>query len=246
MMTIQKIFGKKHSNDEGFHWLSVGDLMAGLMMIFLFIAITYMRMVVIERDRVMEVIVAWDNTQEALYESLYEEFKHDLEKWNAEIERETLSVRFREPDVLFQQGQSELQETFKLILADFFPRYIRELDKFSSCEPSLDGKPRGCVEEMRIEGHTSSEWSISVSPEEAYFLNMSLSQGRTRSVLQYCLSLEKLDMYDWLHSRISAVGFSSSRPIFDNHGNEDKKLSRRVEFRVRTTVERELMRIIKD
>ncbi|WP_045221851.1 OmpA family protein [Desulfonatronum thioautotrophicum] len=245
-MTIHNLFGKKRSNDEGFHWLSVGDLMAGLMMIFLFIAITYMRMVVIERDRVMEVIVAWDNTQEALYESLYEEFKNDLEKWNAEIEKETLSVRFREPDVLFQQGQSDLQETFQLILQDFFPRYIRELDKFSSCDPSPDGKPRGCVEEVRIEGHTSSEWSISVSQEEAYFLNMALSQGRTRSVLQYCLSLDNLDIFEWLHSRISAVGFSSSRPIFDNYGNEDKKLSRRVEFRVRTTVERELMRIIKD
>lgn len=235
-----------HKSDDETHWLSVGDLMSGLMIIFLFISITYMRLVVVERDKIKDVIVAWEDTQDAVYDALFLEFQHDLDRWSAEIDRTTLSVRFREPDILFKQGRAELQPKFKEILDDFFPRYLKILNNYSNCEVIQNGKPRGCIEEIRIEGHTSTEWTFSATEDEAYFFNMELSQDRTRSVLQYCLSLDSSKNYAWLNEKISAVGFSSSHPITDSFGNEDKERSRRVEFRVRTTVERELMRVIKD
>lgn len=235
-----------HKSDDETHWLSVGDLMSGLMIIFLFISITYMRLVVVERDKIKDVIVAWEDTQDAVYDALFYEFKNDLEKWSAEIDRTTLSVRFREPEILFKQGKAELQTKFKEILDDFFPRYLKILNNYANCEIVENGRPRGCIEEIRIEGHTSTEWTFSATPEEAYFFNMELSQDRTRTVLQHCLSLATSKNYEWLNEKISAVGFSSSHPITDSFGNEDKERSRRVEFRVRTTVERELMRVIKD
>jgi outer membrane protein OmpA-like peptidoglycan-associated protein len=260
-MNVKSVIGsvRRDSVDEA-HWLTVSDLMSGLMIIFLFIAVLYMRMMADERDkvtlerdqvaidlsRITQVIAAWDETQDAVYASLLEEFKDDLPKWNAEIDRQDLVVRFREPEVLFQRGETALQERFRKILADFFPRYLSRLNGFTNCEPKPDGRPRGCIEEVRIEGHTSSEWTWSTTPEEAYFNNMALSQGRTRSVLQYCQSLPESKGYGWLRERIAAVGFSSSRPIRDANGSEDKDRSRRVEFRVKTTVEKQLMRIIKD
>ena len=245
-MSIKKIFGSQKKEGEGEHWLSVGDLMAGLMMIFLLIAIVYMRMVVVERDRVRDVVVAWEQTEESLYEDLKKEFKNDLEIWDAELERETLTVRFTEPDVLFRQGNTNIQERFKNILSDFFPRYISIIDTYPICTYDLNDQSRGCIEEVRIEGHTSSEWSESVSSEEAYYLNMDLSQGRTRSVLRYSMNTIDNNEFDWLESVIAAVGFSSARTITDEHGKEDKQLSRRVEFRVKTTVEKQLMRVIMD
>lgn len=243
---MNSIFGTTRRDVEGSHWLSIGDLMAGQMMIFLFIAIVYMRMVVIERDKIKEVIVAWENTQESLYDDLFAEFQGDLEDWNAELERETLTVRFTEPEVLFRQGEADLQERFELILDSFFPRYVKILDKYSVCETTQEEGTRGCIEEVRIEGHTSSEWSYSVNPEQAYFFNMRLSQGRTRSVLRYALNTIDNDEHPWLPKVIAAVGFSFAHPVLDENGDEDRDRSRRVEFRVKTTVEKELMRVIRD
>ncbi|MFW1170191.1 OmpA family protein, partial [Vibrio parahaemolyticus] len=41
---MEKLFGKtKSMGDGGEHWMSVSDLMAGLMMVFLFISVALMR-----------------------------------------------------------------------------------------------------------------------------------------------------------------------------------------------------------
>jgi len=214
-------------------------------MIFLFISVIYMRMVVIERDQIKDIIVAWDQTNEAVYDDLYKEFQGDLEKWNASIDKETLTIRFEEPEVLFTMGEVELKGRFKKILSNFFPRYITTLDQYARCK-QREKENKGCIEEIRIEGHTSSEWNVGVTTQEAYFLNMMLSQGRTRSVLQYCYALPDVKKFNWMKSKIAAVGFSSSHPaIIEETGLEDKKRSRRVEFRVKTTVEKQLMKVIK-
>ena len=48
--------------------------------------------------------------------------------WDAEIIRDSLTIRFREPRVLFEIGQAKLKPKFQNILKDFFPRYIRILN----------------------------------------------------------------------------------------------------------------------
>ena len=85
--------------------------------------------------------------------------------------------------------------------------------------------------EIRIEGHTDSDGE--------YFHNMELSQNRTRTVLQYCFGLMNEQEAAWAKSLITANGLSSSQPIIIS-GVEDKGLSRRVEFRVRTNAEKQL------
>ena len=173
----------KHQNtDEGEHWLSVSDMMSGLMVIFLFIAITYMMQVSEDRNQLVEIAVTYEKTKVAIYDELQIEFKDDLKKWNAIIDKESLAVRFQEPDVLFDIGEWKVKDKFKVILDDFFPRYIKRLKPFVSD-----------IEEIRIEGHTSSEWSKDItSGEKAYFLNMELSQNRTRATLEYCLMLSNI------------------------------------------------------
>lgn len=240
-----EIFSRRSNQPEESQWLSVADLMAGLMIIFMFISIAYMRMVMIERDRIKEVAVALKDAQQDVYEALLSEFEDDLHDWNAEIERQTLTVRFKEPEVLFERGRDDLRPEFRQILDDFFPRYVSVLQPFVACETPT-GKPRGCIEEIRIEGHTSSEWNSMTSGEKAYHLNMQLSQGRTQSVLLYGTSLVSPSEVPWLRERLAAVGHSSSRPILDASGSEDPDRSRRVEFRVKTTVEKQLMRVIED
>ncbi len=106
-------------------WISISDLMSVLMMIFLFIAISYMHNVQRNQLNVKKVAVAYQELQTDLYRELWEEFKEDLPNWKAIIEKETLTIRFEEPEVLFSIGSAEITDKFQLILEDFFPRYVR-------------------------------------------------------------------------------------------------------------------------
>jgi outer membrane protein OmpA-like peptidoglycan-associated protein len=230
-----KIFHSKKENGE--HWISISDMMSGLMMVFLFISIAYMINVIKERDTIKEIAITYNRLQNDLYNDLFNEFKNDLDKWNAIIDRQSLSVRFEAPDVLFQKGSYELQDKFKAILIDFFPRYLAIL---------TNEKYKNDIQEIRIEGHTSSEWQIDVSPDIAYFLNMKLSQDRTRSVLEYVMNLPQVsNQNEWLKNYLTANGLSSSKLILAN-GIEDKDKSRRVEFRVKTNSEKRIVKIISD
>jgi outer membrane protein OmpA-like peptidoglycan-associated protein len=201
--------------------------MSGLMVVFLFIAVAY----------ITNIYVTYERLQTRLYTELVNEFEQDLPRWNAIIKRQDLAVRFREPDVLFDVGSAYLKPRFQSILDDFFPRYIRILTQ---------DRYIGEIEEVRIEGHTSSEWTADADSLEAYINNMELSQDRTRSVLSYVLSLQRVaENYDWLIRRLTANGLSSSEPIFSPvDDTEDRERSRRVEFRVRLDVESRLEAVI--
>lgn len=233
---MDKIIGKQSSanHQDSEHWMNVSDLMAGLMMVFLFISIALMRSALIERDKIKEVAVAYQGNQVAIYESLMAEFGDDLAQWDAEIDKDSLAFRFRSPDILFDTGETTLKPIFKSILSDFFPRFLSTLDQFTDV-----------VDEVRIEGHTSSVWNRWTSTDEAYFRNMELSQGRTREVLNYIYSLNSVsDKKDWARKHIAAVGYSSSRLILTEDGQEDRKRSRRVTFRVVTNAETQIRRIL--
>lgn len=223
---------KNLESDEN-HWLSVSDLMAGLMVIFLFIAISLMRNAMIERDMIKDVAVAYQENQVSIFNALQEEFKEDLKKWEAEIDKKDLTFTFKSPDTLFDRGDDNLKEKYIKILDDFFPRYLEIILKF---EASID--------EVRIEGHTSSIWNNYSTQDEAYFNNMKLSQGRTRSVLEYTYNLkESMSHKLWIKKHIAAVGFSSSK-IVVKEGKEDLGASRRVTFRVITNAEIQIRKIL--
>jgi len=238
MTAMDRIFGRVRAGGEGegAHWLSVSDLMAGLMMVFMFIAIGLMRNAFIERDKIKEIAVAYQENQVEIYQALEAEFEQDLERWDAAIDRDSLAFEFKSPDVLFGTGETEIRPRFRQILADFFPRYLAVLRKFKES-----------IDEIRIEGHTSSIWNGRVTQTEAYFRNMWLSQGRTRSVLQYVYDLPaSAEDREWVKRHFAAVGFSSSRPVLDETGSEDRARSRRVTFRVVTNAETQIRKIIEE
>ena len=147
-MVIERIFGHGRQPDDE-HWISIADIMAGLMVIFLLIAITYIRPIVEIQSKVREIVVAWKNSEVEIHQALHEEFQNDLPKWHAELDRTTLSIRFKSPEVLFDSGTANLKLEFQSILDNFFPRYLNVLHAFGEA-----------ISEIRIEGHTSSEWKV--------------------------------------------------------------------------------------
>ena len=215
--------------------LSTGDLMAALLLIFVLLLSATLLVIKENEQETRSIVEAYEALQDSLYQDLLKEFENDLDRWSADLNRETLSIRFFEPQVLFEQGQATVRPLFAEILSDFFPRYIAILRR---------ARYRGHIEEIRIEGHTSSEWAQGLSEEVSYFNNMELSQNRTRSVLRYVLTtLGDYDEREWTRLLVTANGLSSSQPIVKD-GIEDPLASRRVEFRVRTDAERQLREIL--
>ncbi len=237
------------TGEDEAHWVSTADLMAGLMIVFLLVAIVLMRQTNEAKERaeraqeeMARVIQAWQLTKEQIYLALKTEFDNDLLKWDAEIDANTLTFRFSKPEVLFASGEDTIQPRFDGILQDFIPRYFQRLEPFLKCSTNVQD-PRGCISEIRIEGHTSSHWANSTT-EEAYAKNLILSQERSRAVLLRTLEISDSEDFSWVRSRLAAVGFSSSRPITSPRGREDPDASRRVDFRIETTVRDQLMALI--
>ena len=216
--------------------------MAGLLLIFVFV-LSFVMLDLMEKEQrddeiqkvLLKIFTDYVELRGNLYVALEMEFEKDLERWNAILERETLSVRFREPKVLFAQGEDEVKLAFKEILDDFFPRYIQILKRPEYVD---------AIAEIRIEGHTSSEWSENVNSEKSYIHNMELSQDRTRRVLEYVLQIPVIQGdRKWLQHLLTANGLSSSKLITYPDGTQNREESRRVEFRARTNAEKQLEKI---
>jgi outer membrane protein OmpA-like peptidoglycan-associated protein len=226
-------------------WSSISDLMTALMVVFLFISIGYSYQITQQSQKILEqsnqieqrnneisnIVSEWRDYKKLIYKSLLEEFEDDLRNWDAEITEENLSIRFNNPSVLFRAGSSEISQEFNDILRDFWPRYISTVKNFERY-----------VREVRIEGHTSSEWE-NVNLNEAYFNNMALSQSRTRSALQNCYYYTAEEDLLWVRKNVTANGMSSSRLIYNDNGSENVELSRRVEFTIVVDSSRKLQEI---
>ena len=232
-------FSSKNTDSE---WLPISDLMSVLMMVFLIISVSYMLQVEKAENERKKITEDYINTQEELYKDLKKEFNNDLKSWNAQIDRTKLSIRFLVPDdykvnspkIFFNPGSSVLTNYGEKILNDFFPRFRKIIYRY-----------KNSVEELRIEGHTSSDW-IGLNENRAYYNNMKLSQDRTRNVLEFTLeSVQDADEKAWFREYLSSNGLSSSKVIKDSLGIEDYIASRRVEFRIKTRAEESLRKINK-
>ena len=123
-------------------------------------------------------------------------------------------------DGSFAVNQAVLADEFKTFLDDFCPKLLQSLRQHSSH-----------IQDVRVEGHASSEWTASSSERERFLNNLDLSQRRAYAVLAYCLDwLNDPNLFRWATEKITAVGFSSARPVLNPDQTEKRERSRRVEF----------------
>ncbi len=223
--------------EEGAEWVSVSDLMSGLMLVFLCVAVLYLR-------KQEEVAREYEQVQTELAEAMAQEFSaEELRRWGAELDESGLVVRFVDQENQFEGGQARLSRGFESILDEFFPQFISVLGREGIREH---------VVEVRIEGHTSPEFfrgGRPLSEQDAYLENMALSQDRALSVLAYVIQLEGVERAweDWLGRVLRANGLSSSVPPEKRSSespNDYAARSRRVEFRVVTDAEDRMQEII--
>lgn len=224
-------------------WMSVSDLMTGLMVIFLFIAISYIRKV----QENQTVLTDYVETKTRLHDKLVKEFEGDTQRWQMTIGKD-LSMRFNNPQVLFASGKADLTPEFKQILDEFLPKYFHIL---------LNDSLRSKIQEIRIEGHTDNVPAPQFD-HDAYIANVILSQQRSLSVLRYFRSMPDFETYSddekkLLEYWFTANGLSYGKSV-DRNGNYtieskqpiDKDRSRRVEFRIVTSGEEVLENFVKE
>ena len=224
-------------------WLSVSDLMTGLMVIFLFVAIAYISRV----QKNQSVLTDYVETKQELHQKLVKEFAGDTLKWQMTIGKD-LSMKFKNPTVLFAIGSSELTPSFKKILDEFLPKYFNIL---------LNDSLQKNIQEVRIEGHTDP-MPIPLKHPDPYIANAMLSQERALSVIKYFRSMPTYEAYSQeqkqrLEYWFTANGLSYGRAL-DENGNfvitsqlpVDYELSRRVEFRIVTSGDEIIENFVKE
>ena len=212
--------------DDTEQWAPVSDLMAALMLVFMLIAIFFAAPAA---SGLVDTAyrAAYKGKCNKIFREFQEEFADDFVKWKVELLPD-LTIRFSNPRILFSSGSDEIPQGFKDILRDFFPRYVDTARRAVR-------RYRDKIQEIRIEGHTSSVYRAAQNAVDAYFRNMDLSQRRTRAILRFALELPQAEKYgEWITPLITANGLSSSRLILTAAGEEDIKRSRRVEFRLVT------------
>jgi len=212
-------------------WISISDMMSGLMLVFLFIAISFMIKVESEKQEMKDVAISYRDTKANLNEALYMEFENDLQSWDATVTKDN-SVVFSSPEVLFEVSKSAITNEFKTILEHFFSRYIQIL---------TSKEYRDEIVELRVEGHTSDSWQSSTSKKEIYLKNMQLSQSRAYEVLSYCYSLKDEIIKQnrvWLEKHFRANGMAFSKM-------KEEEKARRVEFTIQMKSEERVYKLLK-
>lgn len=248
------IFQDKRGEES---WMSVSDLMAGLMMVFMFIAIAFITSLgqpdeETEPSEDTEAVQdAKDERSEAfasvgqdikviearICDDLKREFKNEQ---TVKVCESGAGIRIRFDDkLLFESDDDQIKQDDEDFLARFYPRLMDAMWRI-----------KDEIGELRIEGYASSEAQAEEKLDK-YLHNAGLSQRRSRSVLDFVLKLPEIrrnkQYADWSIEQVTAHGLSSSNRVEINEANEkDRSKNRRVEFKIETIAEKQAREEIED
>ncbi|MGO9145112.1 MAG: flagellar motor protein MotB [Desulfomonilia bacterium] len=185
-------------------WPSFVDVVATILILFVFINITLMSLV--GDPEALKVRLAREELKQALERRFLNE--HGGNTVSFASSPNLLQIRFSS-EVLFDTGEYRLKERGKKLLA--------------ACTQILLKKNAPPFDQIQVEGHTDD---VRLNAEEYPSDNWELSTARALEVLKYLRGLG-------IPSRkLSANGYAEFRPIKRGSSTKDRKLNRRVELRI--------------
>lgn len=205
-------------NEENIFWITMTDLMLGLVLVFMILFFYSTTNSYFEKVR--EQTITGDVNQE-LVEKLKEQ--------NIDAEVDLFSGVVNISDLeLFEVNSWDLSENGKEYLQKFVPIYVDTI----LGNQEYAGKIKGLI----VQGHTDSQTFADVNtPEAQYMKNMELSLKRAYSVASYFQHTTYDKQFSPALEKIMLVeGCSYSKPILDDEGKEDLQKSRRVELKLVT------------
>lgn len=226
--------------DSWEHWISLSDMMTGLMLVFLLISIVTISEIQKREINKNQIILEYNNTKEDISNDLKKAFQKNSKEWNMLLSSD-LTIKFNNNELLFEANKSELKEEFKKILDVFIPKYFSIIN---------NEKYNWKIKWVYIEWHAAWNWCLD------YLECLRLSQERANSVLTYIfnsnyyknLSLKDKRNIEFL---LTSSWFSNWRSL-DKNGNyiissnikKDNYKSRRVEFRILTNSDELIEKIL--
>ena len=187
--------------------------------------------------RLEKLLIEEDRARKDLVDELKQDLEAEIQAVGGRIDEFDGTITFPE-NALFSVGRHDILPRFLDTLEKMCPIWLEKLRKSAS---------RREIEEILIEGHSSSEWSGAETKRDAWVLNLELSQLRAQAVLGHCLQLvEGTPAGDWSRAKLAAIGYSSSRPVLEEGGRENLRKSRRAVFRMRLSREQLRKEILKE
>ncbi len=232
------IFYRKNKRDDNEivnYWLSIGDLMASILILFILLFIS--KTIDVNKEKLNaneeklnakkerelinqkleekeKIISEFTGVKRKIISKLLTQFKSENIANEVEIDEKTGAIKI-DAKILFNTNEYFLKNDGKQYLKEFIPKYIKVL--IGDSEISKE------ISQIIIEGHTDDVGS--------YIYNMELSQKRAYEVIRFIydemgefLGKEELTYF------ITANGRSKIKVIKDSSGNIDRDKSRRVEF----------------
>ncbi len=217
------------------NYISFTDMMTNLMVIFLFIALSYILEVVSENFM-----------KEDIYNTINDELKEDLKSNGLELSKD-LSLKFTPTGDanLFERGDWHMTQAFRRKVDEVWEPYQKII---------TDPKYLNYIKEIRIEGHTDTlhNWDYEMKYNvDNYEYNLWLSSMRAQNVLQYIRTLPTYKLLpDSVQERLqflmTANGLSFSKALnskkevtYTSPNHEiNNDYSRRVEFKLVTSNEK--------
>ena len=176
---------------------------------------TNMWIVRLNRDASMSQI---STSSSNFYEKLCDIFKNEITTKQLKI-RKDLTIEFTDKNLYFEVGKYKLTD-----------KQISFLDSFSKKLMPFLNANRERIERLEVNGHTSSEWG-GTNFVNRYLNNEKLSLNRAYATISHIFKKQSKQTQVWLTEVLRGTGYSYSKKVVFNN-IEDKKLSRRVSFKI--------------
>ena len=213
--------------EETNYWLSIGDLMASILMIFMLLFIVKTIETGRELRKKEEIIEGFTGLKKNIISKIQKDFEERGIKVDIDPQTGTIKI---DDKILFNTGEYLLKPEGKKYLNEFVPIYINLLLNDEQVKKELS--------QIIIEGHTDDVGS--------YIYNMELSQKRAFEVIKYIYDeMPNFKGKEELKNYITANGRSNIKVLRDESGNIDRDKSRRVEFQFKLKEDETLMKIEK-
>ena len=222
------------------NWISFSDIMTGLMVLFMFIALSYILEVQKKQNEINVIIKEYKQTQAKIYNELDRTFTDRFKNYNLKVNPD-LSIQITDADALFPvqfyDQEVELTDRFQNFLNEFTPLFYGIILKDEYTDD---------ISEVRIEEHTGIQTPDKEFDNDYYQKMLILSQKRSNKVLNYMMGLNYYNALNdkqknFLRYITTANGLAYGKAL-DDEGkfkystgkNIHNYKSMRVEFRIVT------------
>lgn len=216
----------KAGEEASSYWLSIGDLMASVLIVFILIFVYQVLDMNEKAKKQGDIITILTDVKIRIIEKLNGDINQDA--LNIIVDPKTGAIKLDER-VLFSVGEHRLKPEGKQYLRVFIPAYTSLL----LSDPDIKNQ----LSQIIVEGHTDDVGS--------YMFNLDLSQKRAFAVVNFIFSEMGYFPYkEELKKYITANGRSYMKPILNPRTRRiDRGKSRRVEFQFKLKEDEALEKI---